>query len=65
MFAFSYIIQMQKIYKVCVIHIYIYIYIRLRRSARTSKPADQEKYKLVRVVQQLEEKRSHLRRQAF
>jgi ElaB/YqjD/DUF883 family membrane-anchored ribosome-binding protein len=32
----------------------------LRKSARTSNPADQEKYKLVRVVQQLEEKRAKL-----
>jgi len=32
----------------------------LRRSAKTSKPADQDKYKLVRAVQQLEEKRSKL-----
>lgn len=32
----------------------------LRRSAKTSKPADQDKYKLVRVVQQLEEKRAKL-----
>jgi len=32
----------------------------LTRSAKTSKPADQDKYKLVRVVQQLEEKRAKL-----
>jgi len=32
----------------------------LRRSAKQSKPADQDKYKLVRVVQQLEEKRAKL-----
>lgn len=32
----------------------------LRRSAKMSKPADQKKYKLVRAVQQLEEKRAKL-----
>jgi len=32
----------------------------LRRSAKTLKPADQEKYKLVRAVQQLEEKRAKM-----
>lgn len=32
----------------------------LRRSAKISKPADMEKYKLVRTVQQLEEKRAKL-----
>lgn len=32
----------------------------LRRAARASKPADMEKYKLVRSVQQLEEKRAML-----